>query len=200
MQWPKQGEQLFRADADWHLNACINCYPPLLSIVASSYREGAEVLARATADGKATLDLAILPIVFLYRHYLELTIKDVIDTLRSLEGEGEGYPQHHNLKNLWSEATRLVRMHYGQRTPPEFDRVQSCIDEFEVHDPESFSFRYPTDKKGKAALRGIKHINVRHLYETMERVSALLEGIGCDLHHKLDLISEMQSGYDPYYG
>jgi hypothetical protein len=87
-----------------------------------------------------------------------------------VENEGQGYPTHHKLRDLWAEATCLLRKHYGQDVPPEMNYVQPCIDEFDLHDPESFAFRYPTDKKGKLNLRGISHINLTNLYETMERL------------------------------
>ena len=194
MEWPKAGEKLFRSEAEyWHFNACINCYYPTLGQLAHHYKEGANTLARATAQGDATLDCVILPIVYLYRQYLELAIKDIIDTARRLEGEGHGYPMHHNLRDLWAEATRIVRKHYGQDVPPEMDYVQPCIDEFNSHDPESFAFRYPTDKKGNANLRGIQHISLRNLYETMGRLSSFLDCISSDLGQKYDWMCEMRS-------
>ncbi len=197
MELPRQDEKLFRAGTDRQFNACINCYDRSLASVASSYMEGAQALARATVEGDALLDLAILPIVYLYRQYLELVIKDIIDTARRLEGEGEAYPKHHNLRKLWTEAERLIRKHYGQQAPEELDHVQPCIDEFDEHDPESFSFRYPTDKKGNASLRDITHINVRNLNETMNRLSSFLDGIALDLGQKLEWTYEMQREYEP---
>lgn len=193
MEWPNQDEQLFRSDTDWKLNACIGCCGHSLVSVASSYKEGAEVLARLTARGEALLDLAILPIVYLYRQYVELTIKDIIDSARRIEGDGERYPKHHNLKNLWKEAKRLIRKHYREDTPKELDYVDPCVDEFDEHDPESFSFRYPTDKKGNRNLRGLKHINLRNLHDTMERLSSFLDCISSDLGQKQEWMCEMQS-------
>jgi hypothetical protein len=169
MDWPKPNEQLFRSDSDWELNACVNCYRPSLSAIADGYKQGANALADAAAERNATLDLVIYPIVFLYRQYLELKIKEIIETTRSLEREGRGYPAHHNLRNLWAEALRLVRKHYGKDTPNELANVQSCIDEFHLHDTTSSAFRYPTDKDGSANLRDIAHINLRNLYQTMGR-------------------------------
>jgi len=153
MDWPKLGEVLFQSSRDEEqLNACVNSYSAGLNKFAWYYHQGAEALARSVFDGDAILDAVIVPIVFLYRQYLELIIKNIIDTTQQIENEGKGYPKHHNLKELWSEAARLIRKHYGSKAPSELDNVQPCIDEFSLHDPESFSFRYPTDKKGKPRL------------------------------------------------
>ena len=192
MNWPKPNESLFRSDDDWTLNACVNCHRPSLGAVADGYKEGAEALARATSNGDATLDLAILPIVFLYRQYLELKLKELIDTGRRLESEGEGYPPTHDLLKLWNEAQRLLKAHYGNAAPSELNNVRPCINELALHDPESFAFRYPTDKRGNATLRGIVHINLRHLYETMERISDLLDCLASDLAERLSYMYQMQ--------
>jgi hypothetical protein len=190
MQWPGQGERLFRWDSDCHFNACINCIGPTLATVATSYKGGADALAHAARKGDATLDCVILPIVFLYRQYLELSIKDLVETTRAIEEDSSGYPKHHNLKELWTEAKRLIKQHYGEDTPPEIDYIDPCIEEFHQHDPESFSFRYPTDKKGNVNLRGLNHINLRNLYETMDRIAAFLDCIGADLGQKLEYLQE----------
>jgi len=190
VKWPRQGDRLLRWDKDYHFNACVNCIGPTLATVAHSYREGADALAHAVRKGDATLDCVILPIVFLYRQYLELSIKDLIETARGVEGRGSGYPQHHRLKELWAEAKGLIRQHYGQDTPPEIDYIDPCIEEVHKHDPESFSFRYPTDKKGNVNLCGVSHINLRNLYETMDRMASFLDCIGGDLAQKLESMSD----------
>jgi len=190
-EWPKPGEKLFQSGEDWELNACINCYWPSMEAHARAYRQGAEALANATAEGSATLDCAILPITFLYRQYLELIIKEIIDTGRRLEGQGRGYPTHHNLKDLWAEALGLLRKQYGQNKPPELAYVQPVINEFGLHDEKSMAFRYPTDKDGKRHLQDIPHINLRNLYETMERVRNLLDCLASDLLHRWQVTCEM---------
>lgn len=190
MEWPRQGDRLFQWDNDYHFNACINCIGPTLSTVATSYKDGADALACATRRGDVMLDRAILPIVFLYRQYIELSLKAIIETARGAEGRGADYPKHHKLKELWAEAKGLIRQHYGQDTPPEIDYIDPCIEEFHDHDPESFSFRYPTDKKGNVNLRGLSHINLRNLYETMDHMASFLDCIGGDLARKLEYMSD----------
>jgi hypothetical protein len=194
MNWPQPNEKLFQSGDDWDLNACVNCYWPSMEAHARAYRQGAEALAKATAEGSTTLDCAILPITFLYRQYLELIIKEIIDTGRRLESKVRGYPTHHNLKNLWAEALGLLRTQYGQNKPPELAYVQPIIDEFTLHDEKSMAFRYPTGIDGKKHLVDIQHINLRNLYETMERVGNLLDCLAGDLNHRWDATCEMQAG------
>lgn len=186
MEWPKTDECLFRFETDWEYNACINCYAPNLGVFASNYKQAADALALAAANREIMLDCAIVPIVFLYRQYLELIIKSIINTARRIQREESGYPKTHKLSTLWNEATSLLRQHYGTQAPEELDRINPCIAEIELHDADSISFRYPTDKAGSPTLRHLAHINLRNLYETMNRLGAFLDCIAADLEHKLE--------------
>lgn len=191
MNWPKPDERLFKADSDWQWNACLGYMHPSLSETATQYWAGAVALSESAANGDATLDAVIVPIVFLYRQYLELSIKAIIASARILELENTKgtYPKHHNLRNLWDEAKRLVKQHYGPQSPPELDHVDPCINEFDEHDPDSFAFRYPTDKHENPTLQDIRHINLRNLCETMERLRSLLDCIASDLGSKVESLS-----------
>jgi hypothetical protein len=196
MDWPKPGEKLFRTESEHsQFSACIDCYHRSLQDMAADYKEGADALARAAANGDAYLDRLISPIVFLYRQYLELAVKGIIATARCLEGERPGYPITHNLHQLWHEAARLMRKHYGDEAPPEMDYIQPCIDDFNKHDPDSFAFRYPTDKKGRASLRGITNIDLQNLHDTMQRLSSFLECIGSHLADRLQSKMDCESEY-----
>jgi hypothetical protein len=190
LEWPGPNEKLFQWTHRCRFNACVNYRAPTLHGVANSYKEGADVLACGAAKGEAILDNVILPVVFLYRQYLELTIKGIIETGRHAEEEGFGYPKHHHLRNLWAEAKHLIKEHYKEDAPREIDYIDQCIEEFERHDPESFSFRYPTDKGGNLNLRDISHIDLRNLYETMQRIAFLLGCMANEMARKPDYMSD----------
>jgi HEPN domain-containing protein len=193
MDLPRPNEKLFQAADDWHLNACLNYCNVTPGTIADGYKEGADALAVATAERNATLDLAIYPIAFLYRQYLELKIKYIIDLVRRLEQTGRGYPTHHKLDELWTEAVQLLRQHYGADLPKELDNIQCCIDEFQEHDANSMAFRYPTDKQGRLHLKDLRHINLRNLCETMERIGNFLDSFTTDLAERLQCMYEMQA-------
>jgi len=181
MEWPRPNEKLIRSDVDWQHNACVDCCTPTLGGYATKFKEAADVLVRDAAAGSAILDAVVIPIMFLYRQYLELTLKEIIMFGREVVGGEKGYPHEHNLKVLWGEALSLLTAHYGSALPPEAQAVTNCIDDIDVYDPKSFSFRYPTDKNGRPYLTGIEHINIRNLRETMDRLASFLDCISIDL-------------------
>lgn len=184
MEWPDNSEILFKADDDWQQNACINCYQRDSFHYSHSYRTAAEHLAELAESGDAVIDSVILPIVFLYRQFIELSLKNIINTARRLEGVGSGFTMHHDLTKLWDEAGDLIRQHYDPAIPEELSNLDPCISEFQKYDAASFAFRYPTDKKGKANLAELRHINVRNLRETMNRTANLLECFEGDLESR----------------
>lgn len=197
MEWPNDDDVLFAPDDDWHFNACINPYRNSLGTYARSYKEAADILINATAKHEAYVDTVVYPAVFLYRQCIELTLKHMIASARELEHEGRGYPKHHNLCDLWTEAERLISKHYGDESPDELSHLGRCIDEFHSCDPASFSFRYPTDKQGNRNLMGLKHVNLRNLKETMDRIHNLLGCLASHLQHRLQMCYEMEAEMDP---
>ncbi|MFO0873373.1 MAG: hypothetical protein U0575_05320 [Phycisphaerales bacterium] len=185
MEWPRPGDRLFTFDKDWHNNACVDSHGSLSSY-GSSYKAAADALVEAVTERKAFLDEMIGPIVFLYRQYIELRLKELVFLCRRLERLDTAFPHHHNLSTLWDEAKRLLDSHYSGTTPPEMHNLDGCIQDFDVHDPQSFAFRYPWDKKGGRSLQALRHINIRHLHEVMARVGSFLDCISGDLSDRLD--------------
>ena len=195
MEWPRPNEKLIQSGIDWQHNACVDCYTPTLGSYAAKFKDAADVLLREAAAGDATLDSVVIPIMFLYRQYLELTLKEIILFGRKVVGTGSGYPtSEHDLKTLWGEALSLLTRHYGPRVPPEIANVTPSIEDLHACDPRSFAFRYPTDKHGKPYLKTVRHINIRNLYEVMGRLSSFLDCMTIDLSAAYEYINEQKGG------
>lgn len=193
MDWPRKNETLFQVDKDWHNNACLNPYWTSLARYGENYKDAADTLIDAAVSGHAYIDVVVYPVVFMYRQYLELTLKDIILRTRQLENDGSGFPKTHKLDVLWPEAKKLLNAHYGDDTPQELDYLDSCFTEFTEHDPNSIAFRYPFDKNGNKHLMNLSHINLRHLRETMERVANFLSCIAGHIEERLQWQSEMEA-------
>jgi len=186
MEWLREGDRLFQNDnSTSSLNACLGYAPVSLASVAEKYKEAADALATLAVKGNVFLDRAILPIIFLYRQHLELLVKDIIYTVRRICDEGNNYPQHHNLKNLWAEAMRLLKKHYGKEVPKELNYMQRIIDDIHTRDPRAIYFRYPPEKDD------YWKIDLHNFCEVMSRVDSLLGCIASDLSQKLDSMCEM---------
>jgi len=197
IEWPHEDERLFQLKDDYQNNACLTPYWSSLSRYGENYKDAADTLVTSAINGDTYVDTVVYPAVFLYRQYLELTLKDIILRTRRIEHDGRGFPKTHNLRGLWAETKRLLQKHYRYDCPREIEYLDRCFDEFHEHDPDSMAFRYPFDKSGNRHLMNLSHINVRHLMETMGRLANFLSCIATDIDEHLQSCLEIESEYRP---
>ena len=147
------------------------------------YERASYLLIESTESG----EMAIYPAVFLYRHFLELQLKAILAlgvVVEHVEEEkinakehAAGFLNTHSL-TLLTGGCRTVCERVGLLRDvafaAAFTSFEGCIQELSGIDPESFAFRYPTDKRLQPAIRGPLSIDLHHLTRTMRRIAALL--------------------------
>ncbi len=121
-------------------------------------------------------------ILFLYRHYLELRLKQLFITCG---GELETINREHSLLKLWkvfSEQYKVFCKEYNldseepsEESLKDIDTVEKIIIQFNDIDQSSQIFRYPTDREGKVRLKPMQ-IDMVHLKETLGWASQFLDG------------------------
>ena len=88
--------------------------------------------------------MAVYPIVFLYRQYIELQLKDMLQMLYKYHTLPCKIPITHDLIQIWCKVR-----HFMERIDKSFwgieyyDHIEVRIREFDLIDKRSFSFRYP---------------------------------------------------------
>ncbi len=163
-------KSVFTSAADWQFNACVNWGYNTYSFYAWSYYESANQLVKSAIKDRTKLDVFVYPATFLFRHYIELSLKGLIGrVLIALEKDPE-IPMHHRINQLWLDLKKI----YAELKPRDpifneivIDFIDEVIKDFSEYDPDSFANRYPVDKKGKETLDGVTHINIRQLGEVM---------------------------------
>lgn len=172
---------LLRSDLpDWRNNACFQPDPPL-HVYASGFLEGARVLRDEVLHRHGLVDSLVFPLIFCYRHYLELALKGFIATGRDLFGDQPAFAETHGLLRLWQEARPLL----DRLEPPvdyaEVARAEGTISKLNELDRTGEAFRYPfgTQKSGAAPLlpRELIKFNVRHFSDQIEGVGNFLTGV-----------------------
>lgn len=102
------------------------------------------------------VNTVIFPILFLYRHYIELSLKKAIGYGRYLDEQSGPLTGGHNLQNLWEEARKYVEKHLAETIKAkELDKIEILIHEIHLIDPSSEESRYPVVKKKK---ENVQHI------------------------------------------
>ena len=190
----RAGDQLFVEAEDWWMNACVNWYHDPTEVYISGYKEAGDSLVNSVADRRGTADSLFFPIVFLYRHYIELRIKSLLhDGHRLLDRESEQKPEH-QLSKLWPEVRAILVELWPDGNEDDLATIDSLIAQFEQIDPRSTTFRYPKGFDGKNSLDiDSPRINLRNLKEVVGALAIILEGSAMAISEYQGYKSDMQS-------
>jgi hypothetical protein len=188
---PVPGERLIKHDApDWQNNAWLKGWAPWHAC-GEGFRKGARRLVEFVDTTGTDQDYLVYPIVFSYRHYLEIKLKELILLASDLldEEEPKKLFDTHDLCNLWTWCRSLLQRLPldGTAGPQERQAITEMIDEISKVDPGSYSFRYPVDKKGEPSLPAdLVYLNLGHFSNQVERVASCLEGCTTGIDYYLE--------------
>ena len=122
------------------------------------------------------------PILFIYRHYLEISLKRVIRVYMSLDCSHVNFSRildGHNLSSLWARVSSFMEKYY-----PDFHRckgvkiLDAVVKWFHCFDPDSYVSRYShtTQRRGRKRTRTlIPPFNPAVLRKNMREVARLLD-------------------------
>lgn len=131
-------------------------------------------------------DVLIYPILFLYRHHIELELKGRIwywlnwrsgfdeEAIRCFVKD-EKLDKAHGLSKLWD----VLKKHWPDcdkempKTRPAFEALLSELDSY---DPDGQAARYPVDRKGQQTLLRLSSIDLAKLRASIHKISHYL---GC---------------------
>lgn len=190
--WPSKGNKAFVPASDgksFHLRALTW---RAQRRAAAFYSAAGIVIDECQDDeGYPPNDELFLPIAYLYRHCLELRMKDIIVTGVGLKffksDDVNNVLNQHNLARLWSQAKRLLVHRWPNADQAPLKAVEAIVNEFHQADPNGQVFRYDTDKHGHrhryASLPD--HINLTELRQTMEGAFNFLDATATELEQSL---------------
>jgi hypothetical protein len=134
----------------------------------SGFLEAARTVARSFAKRRARRQIDIVPVLFLYRHSIELLAKAVIlsgNELMRARGSGQSEDQilarfrhsRHRLLPLLDSITEVFegvgwQWYWPKTTIASLEDTRRVIEELDALDPDSFSFRYPATLRGERAV------------------------------------------------
>jgi hypothetical protein len=176
--WPMRGDVLFQEDADCSHNAFLNLGGKQWGSYASGYKEAADVLVLRFLEDPQGLDALTYPILFLYRHYLELRLKELIVDGQRLLHQLIDFQDQHALVRLWHPCRKILSEIWPKEPAVTWDSVEKLLKEFDQKDPDGMCFRYPvtTKRKGRQpTLPRLDRVGIRNLYEVMKRLASFFE-------------------------
>jgi hypothetical protein len=179
--------------------ACINNWMQFVQL-AKDYIHSGDTLVKTALNDHMLLDVHVQPICFLYRHGLELLLKDLTWKSHYLLTETKIFAEkdwkelgRHRLCKLWNSAIRDAETSLGSDFPLDSTgklQVQSFLAKIEDHDPDSYSFRYPIGKGKKRTHPQLTNVNIAALRdsvgETFDLIATVLDLVEYRLSSKQD--------------
>ncbi len=164
---------------------------------AEGYRSAAfHLMDQLASEGGRTLGAAIrYPIVYLFRHSIEVYLKSIHREAAQLLDNLSNPDTVHDLTKLWTELRPLVEEIWPDGDRKDLDNVGRLIAEISILDPASYSFRYPTAKNGTPSHHGDPYINFSNFRKAAKELSNFFDGISLGVSVYLDWKSERSSVY-----
>ena len=178
-------------------------------------KAGDSLLSSSNVLGSGRQEYEMLyPMIFLYRHYIELQLKEVILNAREFLDINATFPAAHNIERIWGICGELLQEMdkildpgftasngYGEILNT-YNALEADLKVFWELDPNSESFRYPVDKHGNPTSTDFKDVDFNTLKETINRIYQQLDGISSGVYSilgdKYDGMEYERQDYEQY--
>lgn len=179
LKWPKAGDVAFREVKAPMLPLQLCAFvTPSAATYTLGFRLAPDALIDKARQDETQPDLLFVPVAYLYRHYLELMLKDLgrLGVKRDLIVVPDNRLTQHDLQRLWQTARETIEAYWPASPADDLNAVEQVIREFHHFDPDGQSLRYAHDIKGNANLSTIPAwIDLDSLQATMKAVANFLE-------------------------
>ena len=173
--------QVLTPDQGVSFNAVLDNWSAYGDTYAIGYRRAAEILLRQFLDDAAAMaaerDRLLLPILYLFRHYLEIRFKDLMVMGSVLQGESACWPIGHDLDRLADICGAICESLLSLKLS---DCVIKCVSDLDGLDPNSTNFRYPRDTKGRPIFDHVV-IGSKNLKCVIDKVGNELDGLSSEI-------------------
>lgn len=201
---PKKGDKAFISNESYNYNySSLNRSKGINNehsqfLIIEGYREASkELLENLLLDEEIDwlkLDSKIFPVLFLFRHYVEIIIKDTLryyNILNDLIASNEvGFVKEHSLMKLWSCLKPFLERNYltyekklAEECMASDNSIEALIKEIDELDKFSFAFRYAfegaktIDTKVNYTISKPVIINLKNLKNIIIKMINYFEGI-----------------------
>jgi hypothetical protein len=179
-RWPTRGDRLLRDAKDW--NRGVTFPQDELSRDAhiwSGYMRAGAALIEACDDDQPERHFLIYPILFNYRHGIELAMKWIIVRYGCYSSVEMEVTTHHDLWQLWKVCKEII-IEVGSDDDA-IPMVEQVIKDFHDLDKSALAFRYSRDTRGALIALPDGMIDLENLRDVMEGVGHFFDGADAQL-------------------
>jgi len=191
-------DSIFKTSPNWSMNSCLNYDFDMTATYAQGFKVMAQIGVEAIRINGSHQDTLVYPIVFNFRHHVELLLKIALKYGYNFLDRKQGVPKSHDLDLLWKDLNGVlieVKMKTSEfPDASELKNAKRIINELARLDPEGESFRYAKKKSGESSIdQNLTNLNLESFSEAVEKLSNFLESVGSHLGHLSDYKNEAES-------
>jgi hypothetical protein len=220
LRYPQKEDSLLKQIAGDHHYVILDPYCSLGPLAdnwakyISGYKDAADILVDKIINDRSIQDHLSLPIIYLYRHCIELSLKLIIRYGYELYDIKENYEEIHTLDKLWKVCREIIEKAWPkeQKYVEILNATGIIINDLSKIDPSGQETRYPERKTIKnkkksqknniievardrrLTMEGISKINLKNMKEVIEKLYIFLgdmaDAISIELSEKRDIESE----------
>jgi hypothetical protein len=193
IRWPCPDDRLVGKVLSWNNAIAFSDHPAEReALMLKGYFRAGHVLVDQCRKNPHEGHTMIYPILFCYRHALEMTMQCIIGTYGHRYGVSLPTKKDHNLDPLW-ECTKLIFKHPDNKSAAVgVSTVERLIREFHHLDSRAVAFRYPVKKNGTLISLPDDVIDLINLREVMEGLEHFFSGADSYLDKLCSASDEMQ--------
>src|SRR5690606_32555072 len=143
---PKSTDVIFKDEVSQDYGAWLKNPANKFFLYSEGYKKAGEMLWTFCNENKFYSNTLIYPLVFTYRQFLELRLKElIIMGYRYLNAEKD-FADEHSLMKLWLTYRNEILISIENIDRKILDNVENIISQFNTEDPKSMCFRYPVTR------------------------------------------------------
>ena len=182
LPWPDETDSLFASTPDWRMRAILEFSAADWDAYLIGFKREADIILDQLASDPHYQELIVFPVLFLYRHYLELKMKQLIAQGSALLDQDAIFPSTHSLLDLWRTCRPIITSVFPESQGHDASAVTKIIEEFHSIDPSSELFRYPISKKSRVTIpENLKQLDLANVARVMAKLETFFAG-GFDRH------------------
>ncbi len=187
---------LFEPSIDPGRNTRLGLSTPDWYRFAHGYKVAADLLVTRLNERGAADEHACYPILFLYRHSVELSLKALLNDVGELIDWPRRDGPEHSLMRLWQTLRERLLTYDRTQDSTWLARADALIRQLHEVDPGSLTFRYPVSNDGIPMLTGGGTMSIEAFRDRMGELASVFHAISAFVSAQLDLKRELEEEED----
>lgn len=178
-RWPKKGDRLLRRSDDWDRAVTFSDQPVARHVfIWGGYMRAGSALIDACQRDPSSRHELVYPILFSYRHGIEMAMKWIVSRFGRYVGVPAPMPDH-NLWQLWQSCKTVIIGIGGEDGA--IETVEKLVKEFHDLDKSALAFRYSVNKNGAFIRLPDVPVDLANLRDVMIAVGHFFDGADAQL-------------------